>query len=501
MKTINAPSTSRLFLTACLLAFAAAALLVLGPWQQPVYSRTDNLPVAQASPTPFPCSAIPVPPASCPNTPVTTINSPQVPCDVCLPTPPPSQNGIAYFDDYSWRAFIALVWPALQGQRGVPGTTKTVAGPGPRVFETYKGLWEVFHVDGSAPASWNSFDPPAMNACGVQTAFGDLVLASFSKFSDLGQAGFGSLVGPLVAQNQTYVSYYTAYNQIEFDDITGNKWYLRANLPASITFDHGSLDIKSAWMDMTNAKNPQRYYTRTAWLMDPMTGKCSQKTVGLVGLHIVQKTPTRPQWIWSTFEQVDNVPPAQPGAPGTFGFNDGTSTPMPAKNPYTVNPLPTPVPSPFNVTRTMPISTLVPIPGLPSTVQTNANYQAALKSAGSVFQFYQLVMTQWPVPGNTPTNSGIPKFTFPGTGATTSFANVTMETFDQSSINFGCMACHTVTMNATDFLWSLADHAFPPKIPSLLTQDPNFRSLKTLIESSTELQKAPAKPRPKPRRR
>src|SRR6185369_13523343 len=115
-------------------------------------------------------------------------------------------------------------------------------------------------------------------------------------------------------------------------------------------------------------------------------------------------------------EQVDNVPPTPAGGPGTFAFNNGDGPPMPAKNPYSVNPLPIPVPSPYNVTRTMPISTLVPVPGLPSTVQTNANYQQALKNAGSVFQFYQLVMTQWPTPGSTPGNSGAPKFTFPGLG-------------------------------------------------------------------------------------
>jgi hypothetical protein len=233
--------------------------------------------------------------------------------------------------------------------------------------------------------------------------------------------------------------------------------------------------------------------------MNPVSGTCSQKTVGLVGLHIVQKTPTRPQWIWSTFEQVDNVPPAQPGAPGTFAFNNGSGTPMPAKNPYSINPLPTPTPSPFNVTRTMPISTLV-VQGLPSTVQTNANYQKALKSLGSVFQYYQLVMTQWPVPGNTPSNPGTPRFSFPGTGATTSFANTTMETFDQASITVGgCMSCHTITKTATDFLWSLADHAFPPKVPSLLVKDPAFRELRMMIESATPMQKPSAKPNSKSR--
>ncbi len=33
----------------------------------------------------------------------------------------------------------------------------------------------------------------------------------------------------------------------------------------------------------------------------------------LVGLHIMVKTRYRPQWLWSTFEQVDNVPPAGEG--------------------------------------------------------------------------------------------------------------------------------------------------------------------------------------------
>lgn len=495
MKSFNSQSKLRLLPTFCLLALTAAVALIFGTWQRTVFSRGELLPAPQASPTPFPCQPLP----TCPNAPVANISSPQVPCDVCIPTSfPSSANAIAFFDDYSWRSFIALVWPALNGQRGVPDPNQNVGGPGPRVFETYKGLWELFHVDGSKPGPWNSYDLPAMNACGVQTGFNDLVLASFSKYSDLGQAFFGTLVGPLVAQNTTYVRYLTAYNQIEYDQITSTQWYLRANLPATLTFNINSLDIKSAWMDMTNAKHPERYYTRTAWLMDPGTGKCSQTTVGLVGLHIVQKTPTRPQWIWSTFEQVDNVPPAQPGAPGTFGFNDGTGTAMPPKNPYPLTPLPIPVPSPFNVTRTMPISSLVVL-GLPSTQQTNAAYQQALKSQGSIWQYYQLVMTQWPVPGNTPGNPGTPQFSFPGSGANSSFANTTMETFDQGSIGTGCMACHNSTQKATDFLWSLKDHAFPPNIPSLMIQDPSFRSLKMLIESTRPIEQPAANPSAKPK--
>src|SRR6185369_7827691 len=155
MKTIF-PLSSRLFVTA-LLALGAAIVLLAGLWQQPVQSGAEKLRVAQASPTPYPCSSV----ATCPDAPVTTITSPQMPCDVCIPSSfPGPDNAIAFFDDYSWRSFIALVWPALQGQRGVPDTNQTVDGKGPRVFETYNGLWELFHFDGSAPSGWNDYDPP-----------------------------------------------------------------------------------------------------------------------------------------------------------------------------------------------------------------------------------------------------------------------------------------------------------------------------------------------------
>jgi len=35
---------------------------------------------------------------------------------------------------------------------------------------------------------------------------------------------------------------------------------------------------------------------------------CLERTLGLVGIHIVHKTTSRPQWIWTSFEHRDNVP-------------------------------------------------------------------------------------------------------------------------------------------------------------------------------------------------
>ena len=43
----------------------------------------------------------------------------------------------------------------------------------------------------------------------------------------------------------------------------------------------------------------------------------------LVGLHIVYKTPSRPQWIWSTFRHVDNVPELDDRSGRSFTFHNG----------------------------------------------------------------------------------------------------------------------------------------------------------------------------------
>lgn len=425
-------------------------------------------------------------PAVCAQTPSPVVNSPDAPVDVSIPAGF-SNNPIAFFDDYSWRAFIAMVWPAQAGQRGKPDRSATVGGIGPRVFETYKALWEVFHRDGTAPGAWDNQEMAQYNPCGVALKWGEYALGSFSKFSDFGQAGIGSLVGPLVAQpasGPTYVRFSTAFNQVEFNFIVNptpgipKPLYLRSNLEASapIVFPEGSIDIKASWVDVANVSNPTRFYTRQAWVMDPATGKASLTTVGLVGLHIVQKTPSRPQWIWSTFEHVDNVPEIG-GTAGARTFNSGDGVPMPKKNPYSISPLPLPIPAPFNVDRTKPIHT--------STQQTNNAYRQSLH--GTVWENYQLVMTQWPITPNRPDQPGDVGHTFPGSaGDTTAFANTTLETFDQGHVQTSCMNCHNFARDSADFVWSLQDHAFPPDDPQLLMRRPSFRGLRTLMHQAAE---------------
>jgi hypothetical protein len=416
---------------------------------------------------------------TCPLHPSPAINSSAVPTDVCIPSGF-SENPIEYFDDYSWRAFIALVWPAQNGQRGVPDAINGVGvTSGPLVFETFKADWEVFQPAGKAPSSWGTFGGVSINPCQSDVpdpGFHDLLLASLSKFANLGEAGFGKLVGPLVAQNSTYVRYLMSFNRTEFDKVLNSKWYIRDDLKGDVTFDNGSVDIKTSWVDMKNIVHPERFYTRKAWLKDPATDRCTLTTVGLVGMHIVQKTPTRPQWIWSSFEHIDNVPQADPSNLGSLVFNNGDShSPMPDGNPVGFPPPATP-PPPFNVERVKPVHE--------STQKTNLAYRKALQ--GTIWENYQLVMTQWPLQPSRPEISGGPANTFPGVSSqSTNFANTTMETFDQKSPVTGCMACHNLTKSKTDFLWALEINAFPPPSTTLVVSSPATANLRTLNASSS----------------
>jgi hypothetical protein len=409
----------------------------------------------------------------CPNPPVRSVSSPQPPSDVCIPDPFVGLT-IDFFDDYSWRTFAAMVWPAVKGRRGAPDATQTVAGAGPRVFETFKSLWEVFHDDGSAPLAFDDYEPALRNACRVETKFGSVVLATKTGYGDIGQAGIGELVGPLAAQNGRYLRYQTLYNRVAYDFIVRNQYFLRSRLPAVprprppepvLQFPNGSIVVKAAWLDLRGlAKSLQkRFYTRTAIVKDPDTGKCSAVAMALVGLHVVQKTPSRPQWIWSSFEQVDMVPFAQ-GMVGDFVLNNGTPEDMPAENPLPLVPLPRQPVKPFNVLRPTPISA--------NTDATNAWYKDMLR--GTPWRYYHLVTTQWPlmtgnqalpVPASQP---GDVFHTFPGIGeganAASAYANPSIETFDQSRPELGCMSCHNQARLAVDFMWSVLDHAYPPQI-------------------------------------
>ena len=132
------------------------------------------------------------------------------------------------FDNFAWRAFIALNWPSLTdpAHRGEPDRAKTLGDQGPRVWETFKARYELFQVgpDGRpiAPQPWATYE--AANPCGADVDNREKTLATFTPFMDFNQSAFLASVGanPLVAQNGAYTRYEGRLNEPEYDALAAH---------------------------------------------------------------------------------------------------------------------------------------------------------------------------------------------------------------------------------------------------------------------------------------
>ena len=402
--------------------------------------------------------------------------SAEIPKDVDIPAGT-TGNPIAFFDDFSWRMFVALNWPATQ-DRGVPDRSKKFGADGPTVWETWKTDYEIHQPNAQRPTVWSSYD--AISPCSsmpvsdaaLNKVFAGGSLSGSAAIADYNQADFGVPRGCLVAQNRTYVRYEIHVNQIEFDFIRGpdgdqSKWfYIIDNLPSqmqpTLVLPAGSIEIKASWKEFNlpaEQELAKRFHTRKATLVDPQ-GNCRHDVVmGLIGLHIVHKTPSRREWIWTSFEHVYNLTPAvigDPAAPPAL-VNRLLTPPISANNPPSLNP------------RAVPAKRLRDIHA--STKQTNDLYRNATAIKGTVWENYQLVLTQWPTQPapddatfqqhfanpNYPVTAGSP-FPSDADAMATSFANVTMETSNDFQRGVSCMNCHFTNQfgfPSTEFVWFL----------------------------------------------
>jgi len=400
---------------------------------------------------------------------------PTLPPDVCGTI---SNTEARSFYALSWRLFKFLVWPAST-ERGRPDQARKITDTtGQRTFESFKTEWETFLRDAARPADWND-RPEVALPCDNHPKLrpGDLVLASLSKFGPFDEVLGKDVANLLVAQNRTYVRYQAAYNETVFKKIQHEQLYdqhVVAKLPEAPSgqpvSDQGSQDdqaltVKSAWIELPeggpNHIDPSRFYVRDdAWIQDLDRQSCRQARVGLVGLHIVYKTHSRPQWIWSTFEHVDNVPDAGAPGGGHFTFNNGELSQHMTTDPDAQFKLPRPKgtiapgmsPPPFQVERLQRIDAVVS--------RMNEVQQQALRGLGSIWQHYKLVMAQWPLTSTSPRLGAAASIPQPhhcsGRGGQAA-VNTTMETFHQTQshcvVGKTCMGCHD-NARKTDFVFS-----------------------------------------------
>jgi hypothetical protein len=380
------------------------------------------------------------------------------------------------FDILSWQAFLALNWP--QKSYGIPEATINAATGNP-LWSYWVPMEKIFLPNGAKPEyPWN---PEKWH----KEAAAEGLTASLSKAawrqSASSDDNFQAFSGPLVDQNGKWARYEAMVDPEEFDYIFNNTLYSldgqiafsgrevnhnEVDMPVNVGMQkHGAIEIKLAWKEMGANDAPSRFYTTKVRVRISAPGAPQYRTInaGLVGMHISMHTASSPEWIWSTFEQIDNTrqnPLAGGGMSHANFMNPNLSNApvnvLPAKNgdcgsgtcQTWYENLTT---KPVRVSRV-----IVPLqPGLnpldvkiaDETGALNAEVQALLHKNNSVFQYYELIGTQWPVHKDAPAFAGgqgsAPESItnkMPGDVVPVFLVNTTMETYFQNGKqNAGCL--------------------------------------------------------------
>ncbi len=404
---------------------AAVGVILLLPMARSTTGRAAT-PVRRAAPAS----------ASAPVVPLAALASLswQVPTD--LPASPTQSDAVTF----AWQSFVALNWPAKAGARGVPDQSKRIGQTGPVVWQTWKVPEEIFYPDGRVPPSWNTNGTTVPAQCRGSNR--PLLLARTTKIpgnsanQTVESASREAVGGTLTDQHGQLAYFEVRMNQAIFDNIVAKQYYniQGQNKATSIQFPNNVMEVKAAWRILTAADSAvaKRYMRQTAWIYSPASGstpaRCVSSEVGLVGMHITQKTASRPQWVWATFEHVDNVPPFRSNnavLPIPYSFNNPkcpVTQCVPNKS-TEKNGKPSGVPT--QVTRVVNIGT--------AAQAANPIWQKDLAAAvaGSAYQYYQLIDVQWPqTPSTLPTGNPTPGL----------LANTTMETYNGSTSS--CVNCH-----------------------------------------------------------
>jgi len=280
--------------------------------------------------------------------------SPNVPSDINGGAPNADLQEAAIF---AWQEFIALNWPAESGTRDTPDTGELFGDPnftGPLVWQTYRHKVEIYPGMGDPPGfDPNSPDfgystvPPEyvyhegeVEPCTGQTQPSQPAWVNLDEISQIGLASMFAGVAPtdsttnndpqlirfLAKANEEHYVYVVnptnsfwnhsqAYMDAtkNFTDVAnGNGNPLKPPGPV-IDFPDGMIEAKTAFRELTeDEQNSGRFYQTTVRYYeqddsDPNSACFREAVWGMLALHIIHKTPTAPYFIYTTFEQADNL--------------------------------------------------------------------------------------------------------------------------------------------------------------------------------------------------
>ena len=229
------------------------------------------------------------------------------------------------FDHFGWQMFMALNWPADKVADAPGQITNPKFAEAPRVWESWPTVEDVFG-GGASECPSN----------------GRLTLQRTAKFhSSAFIEPFTS--SPLIDVEGNFVMYDIRLNPREVAYLTDNGLVTKAGQEAFKAANPDGWDLPRGEVkggDLLNKSIPGAMELKTAWRILPeggsdsyytlpglveipakhsATGKtlCLDVTLGMVGMHIMQKISTPGNfsdfWIWATFEHSRNAPLADGG--------------------------------------------------------------------------------------------------------------------------------------------------------------------------------------------
>lgn len=303
-----------------------------------------------------------------------------------VPTDLPGSPTLSQAAAFAWQEFIALNWPAVPqsgkaGQRDTPDPTQLFGSPtytGPLTWQTFRAKVEIFNAakaGGSAPPGYNPTAPSYGYDALPQYAYstpippygtptpGTPPWINLDENDEIGVNRMYAGVSASAGFPAPQVLFAAKANRAEYAYVAKNQWFLKSKVqpvqnatmsylsrtktsppPGGSTYvslPNNAIELKMAFRPLTPAEvasgrfhqQTVRYYRANA------QGQPSyvDTTMGLLALHIIQKTPSRPYFVYATFGQADNLLTA-----------DGK--PVEDVNGNELLPSPTPLPFDQNVT-------------------------------------------------------------------------------------------------------------------------------------------------------
>ncbi len=413
---------------------------------------------------------------------------------------------------FAWQQFVALNWPVADpktpGNRGVPSSDATFLSITPShnptlVWHTYASKAEMFgpaYQDSLLPA-WNTLSLP--NYSYVHTAKNKdnsnyQLFNNLDENNEIGQAfvwggaGLGNTTGGKqvlyeAKVNEVEYTYIRAYNLQNSEvaktwsnftkdslNVFGGtcETYKAAEnsiicFPCADSTSEGVIEIKAAWRELTSIDNTSHYYTKKVIVYENKMGSeyYTNKTYGLIGLHIIRKTANYPTFIFTTFNHVDNI------KNGIYYQNEKSKQGKPQyrKGEIAFDTIPNTI-----EIGTIAVNTQEEIHIIPNSLKSfNTKIQMEIKKATStsVWQYYELLGVQaTPVDISNAasdksyylandvieTDYTLRRFTgsFGKTGIELGTQNIHMQSITLSM--GGCMGCHGNAQNSgTDFSFLL----------------------------------------------